>query len=131
MYYYSSDNITDSYLCFRQQVEEGTELPYEQGEFTAVETIYNFNNDDPAIQNLGQVLTREDRLLCFPNVMQHRVSSFKLEDPTKPGHRKILALFLVDPHIKIISTGNVPPQQHSWWREVVKESGVLNKVSSV
>lgn len=93
-----------------------------------METIYGFNNEDPAIQNLGHVLTREDRLLCFPNVMQHRVSSFKLADPTKPGHRKILALFLVDPHMKIISTENVPPQQHSWWKDIIDESGVLNQV---
>ncbi|KID88648.1 hypothetical protein MAJ_11046, partial [Metarhizium majus ARSEF 297] len=40
---------------------------------------------------------------------------FKLEDPTKPGHRKILALFLVDPAIPVISTSNVPPQQRHWY----------------
>ena len=44
---------------------------------------------------------------------------FKLDDTTKPGHRKILALFLVDPGIRIISTANVPPQQRDWWGEEV------------
>jgi hypothetical protein len=43
------------------------------------------------------------------------VQPFKLADPTKNGHRKILALFLVDPGIRIISTANVPPQQKDWW----------------
>ena len=84
---------------------------------------------EPAIQNLGKVLTQESRLLCFANVMQHKVSPSKLKDPTKPGHRKLLALFLVDPHIKIISTENVPPQQHVWWREnVATFSGLFEKL---
>jgi hypothetical protein len=48
---------------------------------------------------------------------QHRVSPFKLVDPTKPGHRRFIALWLVDPHKRIISTANVPPQQRSWWTE--------------
>jgi hypothetical protein len=65
----------------------------------------------PANQVVGQTLTREDRLLVFPNVLQHRVSSFNLQDPTKPGHRKRLALFLVDPNITIPSTANILPQQ--------------------
>jgi hypothetical protein len=45
---------------------------------------------------------------------QHRVSPFKLQDPTKPGHRRFIALWLVDPHQRIISTANVPPQQLDW-----------------
>jgi hypothetical protein len=48
---------------------------------------------------------------------QHRVSPFELVDPTKPGHRRFIALWLVDPHKRIISTANVPPQQRSWWTE--------------
>jgi hypothetical protein len=42
-----------------------------------------------------------------------------LQDPTKPGHRRFIALWLVDPHQRIISTGNVPPQQLDWWAEAV------------
>jgi len=71
------------------------------------------------IENLGSVACTEGRLLTFPNLLQHRVEPFSLADPTKPGHRKILALFLVDPNIRIISTANVPPQQKSWWSEIV------------
>lgn len=50
---------------------------------------------------------------------QHRVSPFKLADPTKPGHRRFIALWLVDPHYRIISTANVPPQQSAWWIESI------------
>lgn len=53
--------------------------------------------------------------------MQHRVRPFSLADPTKPGHRKILAIFLVDPHIRILSTANVPPQRRDWWTEEVRK----------
>lgn len=76
-------------------------------------------NNEPSIQEFGSLSTKEGRLLAFPNVLQHRVSPFELTDPSKPGHRKILALFLVDPKIQVISTANVPPQQKSWWEEYV------------
>ncbi|KAL8834093.1 MAG: hypothetical protein Q9170_003929 [Blastenia crenularia] len=130
LYYYSTSNITDSYLSFRQHTDadDARQLPYPQDEHRAVEKVFGIKNGGPAVQNLGKVLTRESRLLCFPNVMQHRVSAFKLTDPSRPGHRKLLALFLVDPHIKIISTENVPPQQHAWWRENVEMTGVLQKL---
>ena len=80
------------------------------------------------MQDLGQVLTREDRLLVFPNVLLHRVQPFELSDATKPGHRKLLALFLVDPYIKIPSTANIPPQQKAWWTKQVIEDGALERL---
>jgi hypothetical protein len=51
--------------------------------------------------------------------LYHRVEPFRLSDPTKSGHRKIVALFLVDPNIKIISTAYVPCQQQEWWWEAI------------
>jgi hypothetical protein len=75
-----------------------------------------------AVQEIGSVACTPGRLLTFPNLLQHQVQPFKLADPSIPGHRKILALFLVDPGIRVISTANVPPQQRDWWAdEVVKE----------
>jgi hypothetical protein len=74
-------------------------------------------DDTNVTQHLGSVVCKEGRLLTFPNVVQHCVSPFSLEDKTKPGHRKILALFLIDPHRRIISTANVPPQQEDWGQE--------------
>jgi len=120
LYYYDCENITDSYLAFREAMStyKLEDMPYEQSEYEHFEKLYNIEQNGPGIQELGRVLTKEGRLLVFPNVLQHRVQSFRLADPTRPGHRKILALFLVDPHTRIPSTANIPPQQQDWWREM-------------
>ncbi|KAJ4380321.1 hypothetical protein N0V86_004632 [Didymella sp. IMI 355093] len=123
LYYYDNDNITDSRLHFRTKVEANhfaDDICYEQSDGAGFQTIWGINSDGQGEQVLGSVLTREDRLIAFPNGFQHRVGNFKLVDPTKPGHRKILALFLVAPTIPIISTANVPPQQRDWWTREVK-----------
>lgn len=82
---------------------------------------------DNTTQHIGGVLCKEGRLLTFPNTIQHRVSSFSLTDPSKPGHRKILALFLVDPHHRVISSANVPPQSEEWAQE---KQGLVDQVLS-
>jgi Protein of unknown function (DUF4246) len=51
------------------------------------------------------------------------VLPFELEDKLKPGHRKILALFLVDPNLHIISTASVPPQRRDWFLDQVVMNG--------
>lgn len=62
---------------------------------------------------------------------QHRVSPFELADKTKPGHRRFIALWLVDPHKRIVSTANVPPQQLSWWAEslIGKDAAALGRTN--
>jgi hypothetical protein len=93
---------------------------YEQDQHAFLQQVYGFPDDVDGrnevliTQELGSVECREGRLVTFPNTLQHRVSPFSLADPTKPGHRKILALFLVDPHRRIISSANVPPQRGDW-----------------
>ncbi|KAK4691600.1 hypothetical protein P7C71_g5428, partial [Lecanoromycetidae sp. Uapishka_2] len=128
LYYYSSENISDSFLGFRTWVDSQSleEKAYGQDDYEGVEQIYGIEQHGPAVQELGRILTKEGRLLAFPNVLQHRVSSFRLADPTKPGHRKILALFLVDPNFRVLSTANIPPQQKSWLsKEVLERSDSL------
>jgi hypothetical protein len=94
-------------------------VDYRQNDDQWLTDIFGCQNWEGAVQNIGSVETREGRLLTFPNVLQHRVEPFKLADPTKPGHRKIVALFLVDPNLKITSTAHVPCQQQEWWWETV------------
>lgn len=65
-------------------------------------------------QNFNAVITSSGRAVAFPNIYQHQVKPFSLADKTKPGHRKILAFFLVDPDKRIPSTANVAPQQREW-----------------
>ncbi|KAL4932241.1 DUF4246 domain-containing protein [Aspergillus undulatus] len=54
------------------------------------------------------------------NDMPYEQYNFSLADRSKPGHRKILALFLVDPHFRIDSSANVPPQREHWQDEKQK-----------
>ncbi|KAF8647121.1 hypothetical protein AX16_006953 [Volvariella volvacea WC 439] len=105
LYYY---DITPSHLAFRHQADAGY--------LSAVS--YRQNHD---------LETREGRLLTFPNILQHQVQPFKLADPTNPGHRKILALLLLDPNIRIISRANVPCQRKDWWEDEIRQNGISFK----
>lgn len=120
LYYYDSENITDSRLAFRACADGenlSEDLQYDQSDYSGIEAIFAIDAQGTQAQRVGSVLTPEGRALFFPNVYQHQVEPFQLQDTTRPGHRKIVALFLVDPAIPIISTGNVPPQQKHWWTE--------------
>lgn len=66
----------------------------------------------PPTQTIGSATTPQGRLLAWPNALQHRLESFELIDKSRPGHRRCVVLYLVDPHYRICSTRNVPPQQH-------------------
>jgi hypothetical protein len=128
IYYYHNSNIKDSFLDFRVNVQEP----------------YHNEQDDPSVLNrfplsqasdlnerMGSIKTTEDLCLCFPNVYQHRVREFGLENPELPGHRKILVFFLIDPEHRITSTSTVPPQQSDWLKYELgkkeKEQGVLSE----
>ncbi|KAK0716044.1 hypothetical protein B0H67DRAFT_554442 [Lasiosphaeris hirsuta] len=126
IYYFDQDNITDSHLAFRQSMdtEEILMIP-EQNEYASLEAYLGVEQEGPAVQALGQVLTSEGRLLVFPNCVQHQVQPFTLKDTTKPGYRKILAMFLVNPHRPILSSAHVPPQRRDWWAEEVRKDGGL------
>lgn len=42
-------------------------------------------------------------------------SNFTRSILAEPGHARFIKLMLVDPHYRICSTRNVPPQRHDWW----------------
>ncbi|MER7204019.1 hypothetical protein CG723_39020 [Streptomyces sp. CB01635] len=108
IYYWDSENITESQLSFRAALDDPN---YEQNDDNGLREVYGLENEDALNQMLGSTSTPAGRCLAFPNILQHRVGSFRLTDPTRPGYRKILAFFLVDPSEKIVSTSDVPPQQ--------------------
>ncbi|KAK8057996.1 hypothetical protein PG994_008444 [Apiospora phragmitis] len=126
LYYLDSDNVTPSSLAFRMGTswnQWDLQMSAGQDAYHWLERSYGASfgpsgGGGPCLQFYGSVETPEGRLLAFPNVFQHRVS-FRLQDPTKPGHRRFIALWLVDPHQRIVSTANVPPQQLDWWAEAV------------
>ncbi|RDW56739.1 hypothetical protein BP6252_13994 [Coleophoma cylindrospora] len=100
-------------------------------EIEALAQIFGFHEHDllkekpsPAIlpfQEIGSVSTPQGRLVTFPHTMEHRIQPFQLADPTLPGHHRSVALYLVDPHYRVCSTRNVPPQQFHWWAEALSE----------
>jgi hypothetical protein len=96
------------------------DISYDQDHHDWLPEVFGCHQDGSAVQYVGGVATKEGRLITFPNIFQHRVMPFQLLDGTKPGHRKILALFLVDPHIRIISSANVPCQQRAWWAQEIR-----------
>ncbi|MFI1222557.1 MULTISPECIES: DUF4246 domain-containing protein [unclassified Streptomyces] len=108
IYYWEGENITESRLSFRAALDDPR---YEQNDDNGLREVYGLEDEDALNQTLGSASTPAGRCLAFPNILQHRVDSFRLTDPTRPGCRKILVFFLVDPSEKIVSTSDVPPQQ--------------------
>jgi hypothetical protein len=108
IFYWDSENITESRLSFRAALDDPS---YEQNDDDGLREVYGLEDEDALNQALGSASTPAGRCLAFPNILQHRVGSFRLADPTRPGYRKILAFFLVDPSAEIVSTSDVPPQQ--------------------
>lgn len=101
IFYFETENITDSYIEFRIPI---VEPPYEQNEFEIVNYLFGLTQSARAEQTLGKIQTSQDRLIVFPNCYQHRVPSFSLLDKTKPGKRSFLLLWLVDPRVRLAST---------------------------
>ncbi|KAJ1852389.1 hypothetical protein LPJ76_005491, partial [Coemansia sp. RSA 638] len=131
IYYYDVENITESTLNFRESIEDY--FDYENGDEDGVNRAYGIYEDgyeggETLVQNIGGVQAKNGRCIVFPNIYQHQVSGFKLADPTKPGHRKILAFFFIDPTTRIPSTEIVPPQQREWWSETVMERGAMGRL---
>ena len=134
LYYYACENITESRLAFRSAVGAGEDAPrgpfghYQQGDSRGWRVAYGFGRADAMSQPLGHVCAEAGKCVAFPNVYQHRVEPFRLADPSKPGVRKILCFFLVDPETRILSTTDVPPQQREWALEEVENLPCLQKL---
>ena len=127
LYYYDCENITTSQLAFRQQskTDDAELINYPQNTNDWLDVVFGCEDRSSSVQQVGAVETRAGRLITFPNILQHQVQPFSLEDRSKPGHRKLLALFLVDPMIKVISTAHVPCQRKDWWQEIVNTRSAI------
>ncbi|KAF4819699.1 hypothetical protein CGCSCA5_v004385 [Colletotrichum siamense] len=79
--------------------------------------LHSHSEEPNALQELGTIVAPDGRLVAYPNTLQHRVEAYELLDRSRPGRRRCLTMHLVDPHYRICSTRNVPPQQHEWWVE--------------
>ncbi|BGP63401.1 hypothetical protein NBRC10512_000259 [Rhodotorula toruloides] len=117
IYYFALENIGESKLSFRGTFDE-SEVPYEQNDTKGVKLVWGLDPDGSCVQYYNSLATWDGRAIAFPNLYQHRVSPFSLVDRSKPGYRKILCFFLVDPLESacgnVISTARVAPQQRDW-----------------
>ncbi|KAI0750435.1 hypothetical protein C8Q74DRAFT_1211997 [Fomes fomentarius] len=131
LYYYACENITESRLDFRTvvgSVDDSFPLPYEQNDHRGYVVAYGFGRDHELNQELGHIVAEENKCIAFPNVYQHYVDAFELADPSRPGYRKILAFFLVNPDTPILSTKEVPPQQEDWVLQELEAAHALRKL---
>ncbi|RPD77151.1 hypothetical protein L226DRAFT_459782 [Lentinus tigrinus ALCF2SS1-7] len=130
LYYYMCENITESRLDFRVTVgtEDGMDMRYQQDDHHGYVVAYGFGRDQEQNQDVGHIIAEEGKCVAFPNIYQHHVDAFELADPTKPGYRKILCFFLVNPNTEILSTTDVPPQQEDWLEEEVSKVPAMGRL---
>merc|ERR1712013_40058 len=123
IYYYDVHNIKGSYLQFREEgVSDGNRDEYiGQGDHARAWEVHNRERDEPSCEYQGKVAINEEKVICFTNNMQHRVSKHKLRDQQSEGRRKILVFFLVDPKHRIVSSEMVPFQQKEIMASFLKE----------
>lgn len=135
LYVFDVKNVTEARLSFRQQTRmEQAEFHYSKHEMERLMEVFAIPGDEedmddfvmfdfpPSLQDLGSVVAPQGRLLVWPNVLHHRMEPIQLLDPTVSGHCKFISLHLIDPHYRICSTRNVPPQRHDWWVEEAIEA---------
>jgi hypothetical protein len=144
-YIYSSENTNTPKISFRQLALMHKDLydfkenanTYQEIIFASMCAVFAFGLSAaaekiardrcfiPDSQTPGSVSLRPGRLLAWPNTLLHRLEPLSLLDRERPGHLRILLLYLVDPHYRIASTANVPPQQHEWWSDAALDRGVF------
>ncbi|KAJ1646832.1 hypothetical protein LPJ64_001716 [Coemansia asiatica] len=123
--YYDEHNVTQGDIAFRDRLN--SKIEYVEGDRQSINLDYGLLKNPRAdseilTKYIGSVNIFQGLCVGFPNLYQCKSSGFKLADPTKPGHRKMLTFYLIDPSIKIPSTEFVPPQQKSWWAERVSKT---------
>ncbi|PWY93170.1 hypothetical protein BO94DRAFT_487723 [Aspergillus sclerotioniger CBS 115572] len=122
---YSSENITESRISYQQ--DDDLTLSGHQKDPFCMYKLYGLPpspslGEEPGalqLQTLGSVAITTGRFLTWSNTLRYKKHPFSLRDPSRLGHQRCVVLWLVDPHYRICSTRNVPPQQHDWWRNAV------------
>jgi len=93
------------------------------GDTGATLRTWGLRDGDACHQYVGARPVQTGLALTFPNIYQHRQSSFTLLDPTKPGRQMLISFFLVDPEVQgVLGTAEVAPQQREWVRRAVDEA---------
>ncbi|TKY89768.1 hypothetical protein EX895_001065 [Sporisorium graminicola] len=131
--YYDVENVSEARISFRQNAHlDEVDMPYEQDDHAPLCVLFGTPSlrDEIKLQNIGSIATPNGRLLAFPNTLQHRVEPFELIDKTRPGHRRFLVLWLVDPNYRLASTSIVPPQQQDWWSTKLSQDELNTQIQA-
>ncbi|KAJ2834302.1 hypothetical protein GGI24_000452 [Coemansia furcata] len=116
LYFYDVENIASAKLKFRD--------PMGKNNFVDPEYLcayFETDNADSELtyecdysQEVGEVEIKSGSYICYPNFYETKMPAFELMDPTRPGHVKYIAFYIVDPAQRLVSTEIVPPQQPHW-----------------
>ncbi len=90
--------------------------------------VFGIGNGQDLVQPRGAVECVEGRGIVFGNCFQHCVQPFSLVDRSRPGHRRIVVFFLIDPARRIVSTADAPPQSRAWHIAVWQRTPPLNRL---
>lgn len=118
--YFDMHNIKDAKISFRQETKIDANN-YNIDEYMAVNQVFDLPESEcfgpfpSALQTLGSIpISRIGQFLTWPNTLRSKTESFGLADPSQSGHLRFVTLWLVDPHYRVCSTQNVPPQDLGW-----------------
>ncbi|KAJ2064684.1 hypothetical protein GGI17_000826 [Coemansia sp. S146] len=133
VFFYDVANIAPACLRFREAISSWDFEADSTHDVASMIKVYGLDadqvDDDYFLsQEVGHVDIKDGQCLVFPSTYQHLMPELRLEDSTKPGHCKMLTLYVVDPSTRIPSTEIVPPQQQDWWSEGVFSSGQLSSL---
>ena len=118
--YFDMHNIRDAKLSFEQESMVDID-DFDIDQWKAINSVHGIPNSDElehcpdALQTLGTIsIRRKGQFVAWPNAMRYKAEPLKLADLAQPGHLRFVTLWLVDPHYRICSTQNVPPQNPDW-----------------
>lgn len=136
--YFDMHNIRDAKVSFQQETHIDS-YEFNIAEFMAMDRLFDvpewpYDSDDPvspdALQTMGSTpISQNGQFLAWPNTLRFKAESFSLADPLRPGYLRFATLWLVDPHYRICSTQNVPPQDPSWVEMSQSMENTCNDVS--
>ncbi|KAJ2831222.1 hypothetical protein GGI24_001644 [Coemansia furcata] len=116
LYFYDVENIASAKIKFRDTVWPKKFRNHEDyHDFCKAHDVdTDHGGSCTYTQDVGEVEIKSGSYICYPNFYQTKMPSFELADPTRPGHVKYIAFYIVDPTQRLVSTEIVPPQQPYW-----------------
>lgn len=128
-YFYDEENITQSYLSFQVGFADPD---YKDGDSNFCEQVYGIKERQEMTRQIGSIGIKPNQIVIFPNIIQSQNESFQLKDMTKPGKRRAIYFYLVDPYNnRVISTEKVPIQQQDWWEDNILPLQLKQKIQAL